>query len=53
MFKKVVNLLLSILLSIPLIAGAFAPTDVANALLSSPESCPRDHYTERQFSGTL
>jgi hypothetical protein len=46
MSKKVINLLLSILLSIPLIAGAFASSDLANALLSPLEPCSKNHYTE-------
>ena len=49
MLKKIVNLLLSVLLSIPLIVGAFAPSDAANALLSLPEICPRNQYTEVSF----
>jgi hypothetical protein len=49
MSKKTINVLLSILLSMPLIAGRFASSDSGNPLLSFLEICSRDNYAKVSY----
>jgi hypothetical protein len=49
MSRKTITVLLSAVLSLPLIAGTFAPSDLANFLLCPPEICPKDHHVEVSY----